>query len=378
MARSRKQKNATTSLRGTIKDPSGALIPGTKVTLVDSANGKTFSAVANSAGFYSFPQIPPASYTITVLANGFGQQSKSAELLVNQPATIDFILTVQASAVTVDVSASAQTLNTADATVGDSVGNATIQALPMEGRDPIALLTLQPGVLYLGNPAENDTNDSRSGSVSGGRSDQGNITLDGMDDNDQINGYAFTGVLRSTLDSTEEFRVTTSNGNASSGRSSGAQVSLITKSGTNAFHGGAYEYYRPTNTVANEWFNKYQQVSLGLPNIPQKYVQNTFGVAVGGPIKKDKLFFFGNYEGQRVAIDDVITQTFPTQPFYSGQLGYQDVNGNNDFLTATQVTAVDASPVAPCDPSIGCGPNAAVIAYYQPLAAAGIYGTVGT
>src|ERR1700684_2321616 len=86
-------QNANTSLRGTIKDPSGALIPGTKVTLVDSANGKTFSAVANSAGFYSFPQIPPASYTITVVANGFGQQSKSAELLVDQPATIDFILT---------------------------------------------------------------------------------------------------------------------------------------------------------------------------------------------------------------------------------------------------------------------------------------------
>jgi hypothetical protein len=355
-------QTATTSLRGTVKDPSSALVPGSKVTLADAANGKTFTATANSLGFYSFAQIPPATYIITVSATGFGNQSKKAELLVDQPATVDFVLTVQSSMVTVDVSAAAQTLNTTDATLGDSVGNATIQALPMEGRDPIALLTMQPGVLYLGNPSENDTMDSRSGSVSGGRSDQGNITLDGMDDNDQINGFAFTGVLRSTLDSTEEFRVTTSNGNASSGRSSGAQVSLITKSGTNAFHGGAYEYYRPTNTVANQWFNKYQQVSQGQPNIPQKYVQNTFGAAVGGPIKKDKLFFFGNYEGQRVAIDDVITQIFPTQPFYNGQLGYQDVNGNNDFLTATQVTAVDASPVAPCDPSIGCGPNAAVIA----------------
>ena len=142
-------------------------------------------------------------------------------------------MTVESNTVTVDVTSAVQTLNTSDATVGDSVGNDTIQSLPMEGRDPVSLLTLQPGVLFLGNPEENNTMDSRSGSVSGGRSDQGNVTLDGMDDNDQINGTAFTGVLRATLDSTEEFRVTTSNGTADSGRSSGAQVSIVTKSGAN-------------------------------------------------------------------------------------------------------------------------------------------------
>jgi len=372
-------QTATTSLRGTVKDPSSALVPGAKITIVDKSNGQTLSATANSAGLYTFPQIPPSTYTITVTASGFGSQSKRAELLVDQPATIDFTLTVQSSTITVDVSSTAQTLNTSDATLGDSVGNATIQALPMEGRDPIALLTLQPGVLYLGNPDENDTMDSRSGSVSGGRSDQGNITLDGMDDNDQVNGTAFTGVLRSTLDSTEEFRVTTSNGNASSGRSSGAQVSLITKSGTNAYHGGMYEYYRPTNTVSNEWFNKYQQLTLDEPNTPQKYVMNTFGGAVGGPIKKDKLFFFANYEGQRKAIDAVITDTLPTQAFYNGELGYQASTGGSPFLSAAQVTAIDESPVAPCDPvNIGCGPSANVIAYYQPLAKAGFYGTVPT
>ncbi len=219
-------QTASTSLRGVVRDPSGALVAGAKITLMDKANDKAVTAYANTAGSYVFPQIPPSTYSITAAAVGFADQTKTAELLVNQPATIDFTLTLKASQVTVDVSATAQTLNTTDATLGDSVGNSTIQALPMEGRDPIALLTLQPGVLYLGNPAENDTMDSRSGSVSGGRSDQGNITLDGMDDNDQINGTAFTGVLRSTLDSTEEFRVTTSNGTAASGRSSGAQVSL--------------------------------------------------------------------------------------------------------------------------------------------------------
>jgi Carboxypeptidase regulatory-like domain/TonB dependent receptor-like, beta-barrel len=365
---------ATTSLRGVIKDPSGALVPGAKITLVNKANGSTLTATANTSGSYVFAQIPPAKYTITVTAAGFGDQTKSAELLVNQPATINFALTVQASSVTVDVSAVAQTLNTTDATLGDAVGNVTIEALPMEGRDPISLLTLQPGVLFLGNPEENNTMDSRSGSVSGGRSDQGNVTLDGMDDNDQINGTAFTGVLRATLDSTEEFRVTTSNGTADSGRSSGAQISIVTKSGTNKFHGAAYEYYRPTNTVANQWFNKYQQATLGMPNRPQKYVMNTFGASLGGPIIKDKLFFFGNYEGQRKAIDDVVTRIFPTQQFYSGSLGYQDDSGATHWLSSSDVTALDSD----CNTNVPCGPNPYVQAYYGTLAAKGIYGTAPT
>jgi hypothetical protein len=367
-------QSATTSLRGTVKDPSGALVPGAKITLADKAKGMTLNATADNAGNYIFAQIPPARYTITVSATGFGNQSKTAELLVNQPATINFALTVEASSITVDVSATAQTLNTADATMGDSVGNQTIAALPMEGRDPISLLTLQPGVLYLGNPEENSTNDSRSGSVNGGRSDQGNITLDGMDDNDQLTGTAFTGVLRSTMDSTEEFRVTTSNGTADAGRSSGAQVALVTKGGTNVFHGALYEYYRPTNTVANNWFNKSQQLSQGLPNRPQKYVLNTFGGSIGGPIKKDKLFFFFNYEGLRQAISDVVTATVPTAQFYLGQLGYINNSGTTSYLTSTQVGTLDAG----CTSNVACGVNPNVQTYFSSLKTAGIIGTSGS
>ncbi|HTW81198.1 MAG TPA: TonB-dependent receptor [Terracidiphilus sp.] len=376
-------QTATTSLRGVVKDPTGAVVPGAKVEIVNAAGGSNYTAIADSMGGYVFAQIPPARYTITVSAPGFGVQTKSAELLVNQPATVNFTLTVQSSTVTVDVSGAAQTLNTTDATLGDSVDNSTIQALPMEGRDPLALLTLQPGVLYLGNPDENNTMDSRSGSVSGGRSDQGNVTLDGMDDNDQLNGTAFTGVLRSTLDSTEEFRVTTSNGDADSGRSSGAQISLVTKTGTNALHGAFYEYYRPTNTVANEWFNKYTELYLGEPNIPQKYVMNTFGSSIGGPIKKDKLFFFFNYEGQRQAINEVVTRVLPTANFYNGELGYQDQNGNTQWLTGSQVLQIDETPNPggtgmPCSPSIGCGPDADVLSYYSPLGTAKEYGILNT
>ncbi len=195
-------QSATTSLRGTIKDPTGALVPGAKITIVNKEKGTIFSTVSNSAGLYTFAQIPPAKYTITAVAPGFGNQSKAAELLVNQPATIDFALAIQASSETVDVSATAQTLNTTDATLGDSVANEQIQAMPMDGRDPISLLALQPGALYLGESTSmiDKTTpgdlDSRQGAVSGSRSDQGNVTLDGVDDNDQVNGYGFNGVLR--------------------------------------------------------------------------------------------------------------------------------------------------------------------------------------
>lgn len=372
-------QTATTSLRGVVKDPSGALVPGATVTLLNKANDSRLSTETNSVGYYVFSQISPARYIITVSASGFGNQTKTAELLVNQPATIDFTLSVQASTVTVDVSDTAQTINTTDATLGDSVGSLTIESLPMEGRDPVSLLTLQPGVLYLGNPQENDTVDSRSGSVSGGRSDQGDVTLDGIDNNDQINGTAFTGVLRTTLDSTEEFRVTTSNGTADSGRSSGAQVTLVTKSGKTNFHGALYEYNRPTNTVANDWFNKYQQFQLNEANRPQKYIMNTFGGSLGGPIKggpikKDKLFFFMNYEGQRRAIDRIVTQTLPTQPFYSGELGYQDTSGNTQWLSSTDVYNLDSG----CSTNIACGVNSNVYNYFKPLSDRGFYGTAPT
>jgi hypothetical protein len=204
------------------------------------------------------------------------KQTKIAELLVNQPATISFTLSVQAATTTVNVSAEAQTLNLSDATIGNSVSNSTIQALPMEGRNVPDLLSLQPGVLYLGRQTD-QTVDSRSGAVSGARSDQTNVTLDGVDDNDQTNGFAFTGVLRSTIDSVEEFRVTTTQGNADTGRTSGAQVVLVTKSGTNQLHGSLYEYNRNTLFAANDWFNKQAELSAGLPDKPGQLLRNTFG-----------------------------------------------------------------------------------------------------
>lgn len=324
--------------------------------------------MANSSGLYAFPQISPSKYTIKVTASGFGDQSKTAELLVNQPATIDFEMTVQASTVTVDVSAVAQTLNVTDASLGNSADNAEIMALPSETRNVPDLLSLQPGVLYL----PPTMTDSRSGAVNGGRSDQGNVTVDGVDDNDQVSGFAFNGVLRETQDSIEEFRVTTGDANADQGRSSGAQISMVTKSGTNKFHGSAYEYHRPTFTVANDWFNKQGELNSSEANVPGKFLRNIFGGAVGGPIKKDKLFFFGTYEGQRISENVQVSQTTPTADYQQGILDYPDANGNTQSVSASQFAQLDAgcqicNTAAYPEPA---GPNPNALAYFNRMPAA--------
>lgn len=368
-------QTASTSLRGLVKDPSGALAPGAQVTLSDQGTGRTFRATTNAAGSYQFPVLPPAHYLITVEEGGFSKQSKSAELLVNQPATIDFTLSIASDAETVDVSASAQTLNLSDATVGNSQNNDTIQALPSLERNVPDLLSLQPGVLFLGNGANNTTNtggDSRSGAVNGVRSDQGNVTLDGVDDNDQVNGYAFSGVLRETQDSVEEFRVTTANSNATDGRSAGAQISLVTKSGTNRFHGSAYEYFRPNFTVANDWVLKQSQLANGEQNRPAKLIRNIFGTTIGGPVLKDKLFFFFNYEGQRQAENAAEVREVPTANYRQGLLSYTDKNGDTQTLTAAELAALDVNCTVCKTTSYTPGPgaNPYATAYFQSMPAA--------
>jgi hypothetical protein len=370
-------QNATTSLRGIIKDPTGAVVANATITLLDAATGRTFTDTSKASGEYQILQLPPAKYTITVTSSGFGNQSKIAELLVNQPATVNFTLSLQSNNEILNVTAEAQTLNTSDASLGNSTNNATIQALPSETRNVPDLLSLQPGVFFLPN-TQNDPNlqDSRSGAVNGARSDQGNVTLDGVDDNDQVNGFAFTGVLRMTQDSVEEFRVTTGIANADAGRSSGAQVSLVTKSGTNKFHGAAYEYNRPTITVANDFFNKLGQLNSGQPNRPGKLIRNIFGADVGGPIIKDKLFFFANYEATRRAESAQVTRTVPTARYQQGILQYLGDSPNgateNQTITAAQLAVLDGgcqvcnTTAYPAGP--GANPNA--LAYFNSMPAA--------
>ena len=293
---------ATTSLKGTVYDAKGAVVAQAAVTLENHQVGFTRSTSTNGQGEYEFIQIPPGTYTVTVTASGFSTTKVTGmQLLVNTPATQNLTLSVAAAATVVEVQGQAELVNTQDASIGNAFDSKQILNLPLEGRDPVGILSLQPGVAFVGDSRNVDQSmDSRGGSVNGARSDQTNITLDGVDNNDQEKGLAFQGALRSTLDSLEEFRVATSNSNADSGRSSGAQVSLVTKSGTNGFHGSVYEYNRSNVGEANDWFNEQAQVLNGLPNKPGQLIRNTFGVSFGGPIIKNKLFSSSRMRGSEL------------------------------------------------------------------------------
>ena len=311
-------QTATTSLRGTITDSKGAVVQGVVVTLSNASTGFSRTTKSGNDGVYQFLELPPATYTLAVNASGFATVKRDkVTLQVSQPATVDVAMQVKGSTEVVEVTSEAPLVNTTDATQGNVFNSTQLINLPSEGRDPVAILSLQPGVSYIGQNVDQSA-DSRGGSVAGARSDQTNVTLDGLDNNDQLTGNAFQGALRAPLDSIQEFRVTTSNSNADAGRSSGAQVSLVTKSGTNSFHGSLYEYNRSNIGQANDWFNEQAQDKSGLPNKPGPLVRNTFGAWVGGPIKKDRLFFFGGYEGQRTNEAVQTTRTIPSEPMRTG------------------------------------------------------------
>ena len=323
-------QTGTTSLHGTVTDQSHGAIFGANVTLMDVQKGEVRTTTTGNGGEYDFVALPPGTYTLTVeMANFRRYERRNLQLLVNLPETANVTLEVGTASQTVEVSAQAAALNTTDATLGNAFGESQLKSLPMEGRNVPDLLTLQPGVAYLGNRPDVDRNvDTRSGAVNGARSDQSNLTLDGVDVNDQVNGNAFTSVLPVSLDSVQEFRVTTTNANADQGRSSGAQVSLVTKSGTNNFHGSLYEYHRNTYTSANDYFVKQAELQQGQPNVPPKLIRNIFGGSLGGPILKDRLFFFINYEAARQREETSVLRIVPSDSLRAGSIRYVCSSGD--------------------------------------------------
>ncbi len=207
-------------------------------------------------------------------------------------------------------------MNTTDASLGNVISGNQLRALPLEGRSVVGLLSLQAGAVYVPTNTLGDQ-DNRSGAVSGARADQSNVTLDGVDNNDPVFNTAYTGALRSTLDSLQEFRVTTSNYNADSGRSSSAQVSLVTKSGANQFHGSGYDVLRRTSTSSNEYFNKLAGNDVPLLD------KNIYGGSFGGALIKDKLFFFGNYERLKEDSEALAERGVPSLSMRDGVMVYQ-------------------------------------------------------
>jgi hypothetical protein len=320
----------TTGIGGTVTDPTGAVIPNAAITLLNVQTGAQREAVSDKEGRYNIPQLAPGIYKLTAKTAGFSDAViNNITLQVNEPATVGVVFEkLGATSTTVSVEAFSATINTVDASLGNVISSEAIVELPSFARNVANLLSFQPGVAYFGGT------DDRNGAVNGGRSDQSNITLDGADVNQQSNRAAFTSVLRVTPDSVEEFRTTTSNGGADTGRGSGADIVLVTKSGTNNLHGSLYEYRRGTETSANSFFNN----RTGLARAP--LLINLFGGSVGGAIKKNKAFFFTNYEGRRDASSTTVSRTVPMELLKQGIVVYHNSAGALQQVTPAQAQAV--------------------------------------
>src|SRR5208283_6006 len=305
-------------------------------------------------------------------------------LRVELPATVNVQMKVGAVAETVSVTAEAPTLNTTDSSMGQTMGTNEIENLPLPAENAVLLLSLQPGVAFNGENILTDYYDTRAGMVNGERSDQNNISLDGVSNNNEFAGYAFDGILPTTQFSVDEFRVTTSNYGASEGRSSGAQIALVTKGGTNQFHGSLYEFNRNGAGEANDWFLKNSQLGSGLPNRPTQLVWNNYGGTIGGPILKNRLFFFFNYEGHRQNVASSVSRIIPSTLLQDGIIQYscdQDLsdpgadpaacNGMNvtgasgkSYPIPVGSYALGPAQLAHMDPH-GIGPSGGAIAYFQ-------------
>jgi hypothetical protein len=368
---------STSQLNGSVTDSSGAAVAGAKITLTEPATGSKRTATSNGSGLYQFLDVPPGDYKLEAAASGFAPYlAAKITLVVSTPSTVPIRLQVAGATTSVYVQAEAPLINRTDASLGNTLEENQIAELPIADRNVVQLLSLQAGVAYLGNQLNQDT-DTRSGAVNGLRSDQSNVTLDGIGVNDQNNGYAFTSVLNVPPDSVQEFRVTTANANADSGYSSGAQVALATKSGTNNFHGSAYEYNRNTIFSANDPFLKESQLSSGESNTAPKLLRNVFGVTFGGPIMKNRLFFFANYEGRRDAQGTSALRTVPSATLRAGDLVYkcadptQCLGGTVNGVTGVQsgYYALGPTQIKAMDP-LGIGPSAGVLAILNQYPAA--------
>jgi len=288
-------QTSNTSLSGVVKDPQDKVISNATVTLTNIATNAVRTQKSNAQGVYSFDLLTPGDYRLEVEIAGFRKQVlENVHVLIAKATTLDLLMQVGAAdqVVTVSAESGQVQVDTQDASLGNNFVAEQITQLPLESRNVLSLLTLQPGV-------------TKDGYVAGGRADQSNVTLDGVDINEQYSnaiGPAQTltstpkaeegPVLRLNSEAIEEFRVATVNSGATGGRSSGAQIALVTKGGTNEWHGAAFESNRNTIFSANDWFNNHSGVER------PKLIRNTFGAALGGPIVKNKAFFFYSYEGR--------------------------------------------------------------------------------
>jgi hypothetical protein len=307
-------------LSGLISDPSSLAVSNARVVVQSVENGATRSVVSNQQGVYSVPALPPGSYNVTVEVNGFKTVHQNGVVVeVDQRARLDFALTVGSKTETITVEGGTPLLNTSDASVSTVIDHEFVENLPLNGRSFSSLIDLTPGVVLV----PSNTFEQGQFSVNGQRPDANYFQIDGVSANLGNAGSGLTlgqggaGQLPATnafggtsnlvsLDALEEFRIQTSTFAPEYGRTPGAQISVVTRSGTNTFHGSAFEYLRNDKLDANEWFANAN--GLARPELRQ----NDFGGALGGPIVRNRLFFFSSYEGIRVRQPQVADTYVPS------------------------------------------------------------------
>ena len=276
---------------GRVADSSGAVLAGVKVTATNEATGVMHDTLTNASGEYGFPEVPVGAYTLTFDSKGFKtNERKGITVELNQVVTFNSILQIGETKEVVEVTSEVPLVDTTSTQLGAIVNNRSMNELPLNQRDAYQFLQLQPGVQsQLGSSGSTLYGSDQTGSVSvnGGRGRANNFSVNGGDANDQ---FVNLPTVQPSPDAIEEFRVITNTFDAEYGRNSGSVVNVVTKSGTNALHGDVFEYFRNTVLNAQGYFNTVK---------PQEN-QNQFGATLGGPIIKDRTFFFGSYEGRRI------------------------------------------------------------------------------
>jgi hypothetical protein len=304
------------TVSGELTDATGAVVQGAIVVLTDQQKGFTFNATSDSSGRYLFRSIPPGSYVISAEAHGF-QKTQSARFRVdiNENATTNLMLKVGGANQTVEVSAQSEAIQTQDAETGQVVNRRFINDLPLIDRNVIALTSLAPGVTEMDDQC--DATCTGTNFVSNGsRGSTADILTDGASvTNSEPNGGITAATYVPSAEAIEEFKVQQTNFSAEYGFSGASVVNMITRSGSNKFHGSAYDFVRDQIFDANDWFNNH----YGIPISPQR--RNNYGVTVGGPIIKNKTFFFFDYDGSRTTRMSTAQAGVPTDLMRAGDFG---------------------------------------------------------
>ncbi len=300
-------QTSSSRISGTVTDASGAVLPGAKVQAKDEATGATYTQTTSGAGLYGFPSLPSGVYTISVEASGFKTTNKTGNVLeVGTPLVVDARLEVGQASEVVNVQGGYERIQSSNAVVGNVVDQKTIESLPLNGRNPLSLIVLEPGV------TQRSAGGAGSGiHVNGSRDRAFNVTIDGIDANESSVPNPVSNIYRLNPDNVQEYKVVTNNATASEGRNSGASISVATRRGTNDYHGTLFEFMRNTALNSRDWFSNAQGT------LKPEIKMHQYGVEAGGPIRKNKTHFFASWQGQNIKFTQPIDQSFGVPSIYT-------------------------------------------------------------